>query len=262
MPLVAAWFIGSVTLWFLTLLWRAILIKLGTTIGHNTATRIWFFSQISRYAPGKLWHFVGRAYLGQQHGIRASVTSLSLFLELLQTIAAGSLIMLASIIIRSWFEGSLWFILLLLPLALLYLWPGSFESIVGRLLLFAKQEPIAFTIKTEDLLGLLLGYGLSWIGYGIGLSLLIGSVYPLPLVDIPIVTGMFAAAWLAGFFSFITPGGLGVRESVLGYFLAMIIPSPQALLIALMARIWMILSELTGAIIFGGIGWFMEKFQH
>ena len=75
---------------------------------------------------------------------------------------------------------------------------------------------------------------------------------------ISIVQGHYPGAWLAGFFSFVTLSGLGVREGILSYFLSTIIPTPQALAVALVARLWTIIAELTGVIFVWGKQWLIE----
>lgn len=59
-----------------------------------------------------------------------------------------------------------------------------------------------------------------------------------------ILTACFAFTWIVGFLSFLTPGGIGIREGLLGLLLANYMPAPQATLVALLCRVWMLSAEM------------------
>ena len=63
-------------------------------------------------------------------------------------------------------------------------------------------------------------------------------------MDAGVLTACFALAWVIGFLSFLTPGGLGVREGLLSLLLSSYMPAPQATLIALICRVWMLSAEI------------------
>jgi len=67
--------------------------------------------------------------------------------------------------------------------------------------------------------------------------------------DIFSLAGIAVISWLAGYLSFITPGGLGVREAVMVSFLALIMDTSSAILISVVSRTLMIFIEfvLVGA---------------
>ena len=73
-----------------------------------------------------------------------------------------------------------------------------------------------------------------------------------------ILTACYAFAWIVGFLSFLTPGGLGIREGLLGLLLANYMPIPQATLIALLSRVWMLSAE----IVLAYIALFLYKHAH
>jgi uncharacterized membrane protein YbhN (UPF0104 family) len=87
-----------------------------------------------------------------------------------------------------------------------------------------------------------------WGLWGLGLWLLVAGL-GLSAPIIPLVTGN-ALAWVAGFLSFIFPGGLGVREYVLARLLDPA-ASGVAMSIALVSRAWLLGAELA----WGGAAW-------
>ena len=64
---------------------------------------------------------------------------------------------------------------------------------------------------------------------------------------VPWLIAAFAAAYVLGYLSMLTPSGLGVREGVLVLLLEPLFPEPLPVVIALAARIWMTLGELGAA---------------
>lgn len=243
-----ALFFGSFSLFLYALLWRRMLQQLDEEISLKAAVRIWFISQIVRYAPGNVWHLLGRAYLANEEGINSQSLSISLIFELIQTITAALLVALISLLFwPEWDILTAW-TLLVIPLFALYIWPRLFYNPLHWLIERSgrKQQfsPVRGRLERRDLFGLLPGYCLTWLSYGCGLYLLARAIYPLPLSALPVITGIFGIAWVIGFMSFITPSGLGVREGVLAHLLSLLMPLPVALLLAILARVWLTVAEL------------------
>ena len=72
----------------------------------------------------------------------------------------------------------------------------------------------------------------------------------VPARDLAYYTGAFAVAWLAGLVAFYAPGGIGVREAVLVALLSSRIGSADALVVAAVSRLVLIVTDVT----FAGIG--------
>ncbi|NJP06511.1 MAG: hypothetical protein HC837_13245 [Chloroflexaceae bacterium] len=65
LPVVLALLCGCGCLTLFALLWGLTLTQLDAPLTAWQAIRIWFLSQIVRYAPGNIWHLLGRAYLAR-----------------------------------------------------------------------------------------------------------------------------------------------------------------------------------------------------
>ena len=76
--------------------------------------------------------------------------------------------------------------------------------------------------------------------------------------DASVLTACYAFAWIVGFSSFLTPGGLGVRETLLGLLLSHYIFFSQATLIALLCRVWILSAE----ILLAGVAFFLDRNQN
>ena len=89
-----------------------------------------------------------------------------------------------------------------------------------------------------------LTHSLLWLCQGLAFFLFVRSLAPVRWADTGVLTAGFAFAWIVGFLSFLTPGGLGIREGLLGVLLANYLPASQATLVALLCRLWMLAAEM------------------
>jgi uncharacterized membrane protein YbhN (UPF0104 family) len=71
------------------------------------------------------------------------------------------------------------------------------------------------------------------------------------------MAGALAFANLLGLIAIFAPGGLGVREGILVYFLSYVMPGPVAVVLSVLSRLWMTLIE-TGLI---GVVYLSSKFR-
>jgi hypothetical protein len=94
-----------------------------------------------------------------------------------------------------------------------------------------------------------LAYAVSWTVIGLAFMTLAYAVQP----DIDTgnwlnFAGLFAGAWVIGFLSFITPGGIGVRDGLLVWGLGAILGDPLPFLVAVLARILWTIAEVIGLV--------------
>ena len=61
---------------------------------------------------------------------------------------------------------------------------------------------------------------------------------------LPLAIGTYVLAWIIGFLAFFTPGGLGVRETVLVLMLNLYLPVYISAVLAILSRVWWIIGEL------------------
>lgn len=239
-------FVAIVSAFFLNIWgWNLILGKLKGALSFRKATRIFFLSQLSRYLPGKVWLIFGRVYLCKKEGISEAKVAISLILELSLIIMASLLVFLVSLA----FPGSLLLketllFLVLIPLGLISLHPSILNRVINFGLRRLGKQKVRVNLRYGEVLKLLSLFCLGWVPLGIGVSLLIASIYPISINKFPVITGMFALAWSAGFLSFLAPGGLGVREGILALLLSSFLPSAVAVIVSLTLRLWLILVEL------------------
>lgn len=249
------------TLFYMIVLWRWLLAKLGGRIPLKSAFRIFSISSLGRYLPGKVWQVVGMVYLGKREGVRPEAGVWAALLAQVLAVLSGILIAIFSFLIeqerllapllerigvlRGVLRVSLWWLLLPLAAILILLHPRILAWATNLLLRILKREPIRFELSYWGLLGFFLLYIISWLLYGTAFYLFLASVHPLPLTDWVVITGGFAAAYIVGLLAIFVPGGLGVREGLLAVFLAGLVGSGVAAALSFGQRLWFTAVELT-----------------
>lgn len=236
--------------------WSLIVRRLGVSVSYPQAFRIYFLSNLGRYVPGKIWQFVGWFYLAEQAGIgRVQVLTaiaVNLGLQALTGLALGvTALSLGAGSFGGEVRARYWPLLLLIPLGAVALQPAVMEAGLNWGLRRLGREPVALGLRTRDVALFALVHVCGWAAYGVSFTLFVGSLRPVSVSDLPLLGATYAAAWVIGFLSFLTPGGIGIREGVLAYLLGFWLPAPVAVVVGLLSRIWITAGELIGA----GIAW-------
>ena len=135
-------------------------------------------------------------------------------------------------------------ILILLPMSFVFLHPKPFLSIVNPILSRFGRGSIEISLTFNNMIILTVYYLFYWIVAGIAFYFFIRAFFSLELYYIPILIGIYAISFTAGYLSFFTPAGLGVREGILTLLLSLFIPAPVAIGVTLLSRLWLIGFEL------------------
>lgn len=243
--LVGVYFIGAYG-------WTLILRMLGVRIEGTKGVTIFLLSLFGRYIPGGVWSVLGRMYLCRLEGIPDSRSSISIVLEQAYPIASAGVV----------FAGSLFFWgdigpvvkvlppLFLLPLFFIFLHPKPFLKIANPILSWMGRGPIDMPISFNNILVLAGYYLFYWAITGMAFYSFINAFYPISVSYIPILSGIYAISFAAGYLAFLTPAGLGVREGSLTLLLSLFIPTPVAIATALLSRLWLIGVEIIILVLF------------
>lgn len=232
--------------------WNSVMRGLGGSVGLRRDTKFYCSSNIANRLPTPVWYIGGRIYLYDQAGVPMSVTSSGAILEyLLITLAGTGLtlillpmsahdIPLATLAIMA---------AVLAVLLTLFVQPRWFLILSNWFLRRLKRLPLDVEIRRYDLALWYIWYTGVWLGGGIMLYLLTNTVYPLPLEHLPATMGVWAASGVASRLAFFTPNGLGLRDITLAWLLGFYIPLPAAIVVAILARIWIMVGELVGLLL-------------
>jgi len=209
---------------------------------------VWFASQIAKYVPGKVMLPLVRFSMFKRRGISIKQVTTAIYLELV--CMTGGITMIFLISSFAWIESiniPRWPYMLVVPIALLAIHPRLLEKAINFGLILIKQEPLE--IKVTYLQMILLGawYVFGWLIYAAACWLLMQALGDTPLALAPQAIGSFTLAWLVGFLTFLTPGGLGVREAFMIGLLSHWFPVSVSTAAAFLARLQWTGMELLGA---------------
>jgi len=229
--------------------WYLITVKLGIALSISDTLKSWFYSQLGKYLPGKVWLLLSRFYFYESKGRSKKSVSVALYFEMATMIGAACLIFLAVLIFHkekwsyySWRQ--LGWVLPLLLLGFASLHPRVLQKISNWVLVRFKREPLSFSFSYADILWILFVCIISWMVGGVGFYFFVDSVYPVTPDYIPFLTGALAISSTLGLIALFAPSGLGVREGALVYLLSFMMATPVAVIISVLTRIWMTLVEI------------------
>ena len=242
---------AATSTWFLVraFVWRTILAHFACVLPYRECLRIFVLSELSRYVPGTVWQYFSRIYLAGQWGVPAAVTLSSALMELL-------LMALAAVPLVLWHIDEVFpiighaqrVLLLAFPVAaVLLLQPAALNRLARFLLPRLKMEYAPIELRFRTIAGLWAVCLVLWIAFGAGFVLFARSLTPIGFAAGVQLVSQYAASWLIGVVTFFAPGGIGVREGILGLLLAKMMPLGTALVVAVASRLWLISLELLWA---------------
>jgi hypothetical protein len=240
------------------------------------ALRIWFLSNLARFIPGVVWQFAGLAAMSHAQGVSpvaataavivqqvallvtGLLASLALAPELFgawaEALPAGSGIGALATSIAAWSHG--------LPLAVRILVVlGLFATgvlLVPVLLRAAARlwarwgrgsEVVLPSLSIRDTALYVAAHLVPWALYGVAFHLFADGVLAGATPSLGLAAAAFISSYVAGIIVVIAPAGLGVREVVLYAALRPAIGPGDALLLSLLSRVWLVATELAGALI-------------
>lgn len=264
-------FIPAAFFWYLSLQW------LGQHPPLYGAIRAFYTSQLGKYVPGKAMVVVIRTGMIADEKVKVGIAAICVFYETLTMMATGAL--LSSVILLIWFREHWYYSLFALGAMLiagLPIIPSVFVKIV-RLLGMEKRNPLLAdhlrkitwraTVAGLSLMTLL------WVFFGIGLWATILGIGLDPgnfLDNLPRFVSATAIAIVLGFAIPISPGGIGIRETILAFLLIPYFtriltlpgnerfdlrPEDIALIVSLAQRIISIFAELSIVACFAVVYW-------
>ena len=232
--------------------------------------QIYYASTLMKYLPGSVWSLPGRVFLYQRAGIPAQKGTSSLFWELALMVSSGVITSLLCVHLMIYYLP----VPVVLLCILIFITGFAFlvyglrsERLyrsVSKIRLFRPVAGIVAApsnrLALSQMLTILGVFVISWLILGIGFTCLIDAFERgITLVHSLEFTGLFAGAWVAGFVVIFTPGGIGIREGILGLGLAVVLNDPLPVLIAIVSRILWTITEVLGMSVIGLYQWHSRR---
>ena len=229
-----------------------------TQVSFRDVFTLFHLANITRYLPGRIWGVVRLLTLSERFGFSKTAVGVSLTLHVGIETALGGLIAMSLIFSKQMrstahlvLEGISGHAMLFtifgfgIVTSTMFLIP-MVSSKARNFLKTLRQTgtPLLQKQFCKQWLYILYFHILLWCCQGITFFLFVRSLALVSWRHAAVLSACYALAWIVGFLSFLTPGGLGVREGLLGLLLANYMPTSQATFIALLCRVWMLSSEI------------------
>ena len=231
----------------LSFAWRRLLKICGhKDISANICNEIYGKSQIAKYIPGNVFHVVGRHILGSQAGIKNTVLVGATIYEILGLISISVLIGFGGMIIfgLSNIYFSLYQIILILFSTIVI---TSLITALAPYLMSLRGIILPYRGIWDTIINISKIYVFYFIFFLIAGLLLVIIVNLFLDININLIAKLvviFSISWLSGFIIPGAPGGIGVREAVIIFFITPIIGEAQSVAIAIALRFVTLLGDV------------------
>ena len=235
----------------LAILFRNSLKKYGCEITTSVTNKLFFYGQIAKYVPGKIWSIVFQKSFLENAGSTGAILFSNIDLLIISiTINATIALCLISLNIS--------FFLLVLTYTLgvivcLIVSKSRYMYTVARFILTRFSRLERNPPLRQDTLGnmfIVLAYCAIWVFYLTAWFLVLSASFGLSIREASVYIAFLGLSWIVGVLAVFVPAGLGVRE---GVFIALarytgIDASLETLAaIAVITRLWLMLQEVGGA---------------
>lgn len=224
--------------------WSMIMRQLGVGLGFREHFKIYCITRVAGRIPGAPWHLVGRAVLYKRAGISGAIIGVASGLEMVLVVMSG---ILSGFWV--WFvlpQSAQWQMIWLTPIFLLCIVMAS-PTFLHRILKKLGREDVGAHLRYRDNLSVLVVFVLGWVASGLVLYLLIISLYPLPLLQLPGVVGAWSISGAISLLVFFSPTAFGLKEITLALILSFLVPGGIAVVVTVLARVLLTAAELVAA---------------
>jgi hypothetical protein len=225
--------------------WRALFAGEGSDVPSLRASaQIYYIGQLGKYVPGGIWAVVAQSELGLEHRISRSRSAVVALGALAVLVVTGTGVAAALLSIMS--PGSLWsywWALPALPLGVCLLMPPVFNRLIRVALRITRRDGATEGIGARSLIVSSAWALAMWGFFGVHAWVLADALGARSSHVALICVGAFALAWVVGLLVVIAPAGAGAREAALVLALGSVLDRPEALVLALVSRIIMVVAD-------------------
>lgn len=225
--------------------WRTALAGLGFPLPVGGAMRVYFHGQLGKYVPGSVWSVVAQVELARVYGVPRNASATAVVVATLVTLVTGLGVAAAGLPLLgsdAWARYAS--TLLVLPAAVLMLWPPVLNRLISLALRLTRRSPLPVALRLGTVIRVT-GWTLAvWGCYGFHLWILAlglgagGATLALQ------ATAAFACAWCVGFLVVLAPAGAGAREAALVFLLQPTMTAAVATVAALTSRLVLTAADL------------------
>lgn len=243
-----------VSLVYPVFVWKFLISSMGEKINTLSALRIWFISNLGRYIPGKVFQVAGLVYLTGCEGISRSKAVQSVLYSQITANGLGLFMGLGLLTLSKSggsFPAHFHVILILIALFITVLWfPTLFLRSSNFMLKKMNKELIRQSVSQKNYVIYLILQLINWTLMSLAFLFLVSSYTNISVVRDPVLMFILPLSWTIGLLAFFAPGGVGVREGAMSYWLSMFIPVQYALVLPWIYRLLNTIVEVILTVIF------------
>jgi len=215
--------------------------------------RLFFYGQIAKYVPGKIWGILYQTTSVNQKGASSSIAAANIDLMVISILTN---LALGIALVASGISMVLAAMVFLLGLYVTVLASRSILSgkLIGWVLSKLGRNNAAdsgdVNPPTNNLMPVILYYGMICLLGVMAYYLMLHAVFSFSFADVVAYIGYLILAWVAGVFLFLAPAGMGVRELVFiafGTYMDTGVSVDTLVIIAVVSRFWQVFQELGAA---------------
>lgn len=229
--------------------WRSLLAATGAPPPLRAAAQIYYHGQLGKYVPGSVWAVVAQAELGRTHRVSRARSAVVALAALAVLLVVGGAVAVVGLAAAS--PGSLstyWWAVAVVPLGIVGLLPPVFNRLVALALRLVRRGDDPVRVAGPGLARSAAWALLMWLLFGAHAAVLVTALAPGdPGRAAVLGTAAFALAWVVGLLVVVAPAGAGPREAALVLALAPVLSSADALLVALVSRVLMVVADAGAA---------------
>ncbi len=236
---------------FAAIAWKTIIYGFGHKIGLSDSFRIVYLANLGRYIPGKIWQVFGMVALAKEVGIPTRISLASFVLAQAYSLPASFILIpifignIDSIPQLAVYKNLFYlaFAISFLAFLILFFKPGGLSGALNWVLKLLKKEPVEYNPKFKNRIAIFNWYLLTWTLFGFAFHFFLEALLANSILPLNYAVGTYIAAYILGYISFLSPGGLGFREGVMTALLTPFLGVGVAVSISLIHRVWITCAE-------------------
>ena len=237
--------------------WRRIIVAWGDTLSFADGARIWFVSNLVRYAPGSTLVQLGAmAHLSKKQAISPTAATGASVINVAVNIATGFIVALIAgydaLDVMSRGYAMLSVVVAVAMLIGILALPLFLPAILGWIEQRTRSRLVSGRLPVSAIYVSLLGNVIAWTLYGMSYKALITGVIGAAPGSLAQYVAVYAGAYVVGYLVFFLPAGAGIREGVQVSALPLLqlATVPQATVISICARLLSIALEVIPGALF------------
>jgi uncharacterized membrane protein YbhN (UPF0104 family) len=230
--------------------WRRIIIAWGDKLSFADASRIWFVSNLVRYAPGSTLVQLGAmAHLSRKQQISPTAATGASVINVAVNIATGFIVALTAgydaLDLMSHHRAAIGVVIAIATLIGVLALPLFLPRILAAVQKRTGKVLVAGHLPMSAIYLSLAGNLVAWTLYGLSYMALVAGVTGTAPGSVAQYVAVYAAAYVLGYLVFFLPAGAGVREGVQIAALPLLgLTGPQATVVSIAARLLSIALEV------------------